>query len=124
MKINDFKTWAQLNEEAQAEQVDQLILKADQIANDPVKMGGILKCIKGKPKLEEAFALGGRALVLSILMGIAGYLTVQSGGLAYPMVSAIAGYGAGKDLENLSKIDKAELDREIKSCKACLEKHI
>ena len=123
MRIESFDRWVRLNEE-QSSEIASAAQKAEMIAADPAKLGSILKCIEGKPKLKEAALISTRALVFSILMGLGGYLTVQSGGLTYPFLSAIAGYGAGLDLEKLNELDWKEIDREVKACENCLRKHV
>jgi len=124
MHIESVDGWARLNEEALNSEIMSAAQKAEMIASDPAKLGSIMKCIEGKPALKEAALLGTRSLVFSILMGLAGYLTVQSGGITYPFVSALAGYGAGLDLDKLNQLDWKEIDREVKSCENCLKKHL
>ena len=113
-----------LSEEALKSEIASAIQRAELIANDPKKLGSILGCIKIKPNLKEAALISTRALVFSILMGLGGYLTVQTGGFTYPFLSAIAGYGAGLDLEKLEKLNWEKIVGEVKSCENCLRNYL
>lgn len=123
MRIESFDSWVRLNEE-QSSELASAASKAEAIAKDPKKMGSILKCIEGKPKLKELSAISLKALLYSLLMGAAGYAMVQTGGLAAGMLTAVSGYMSGTELERLKALDWEAIDREIKSCENCFKKHL
>jgi hypothetical protein len=119
--IKNFGAWAGINESAE---LAQFTSRVESIMANPARSGSILKCIEGKPKLKELGVLSMKALMYSLLMGAAGYAVVQTGGLAAGMLTAVSGYMSGAELEKIQNLDWTSIDREIKSCEACLRRSI
>lgn len=119
--IKNFGAWTNVNEEAETSQFSS---KVESLIADHDKTRSILKCIEGKPKLKELSEISLKALLYSLLMGVASYTVVQTGGLATGMLTAVSGYMSGTELEKLKSLDWKEIDREIKSCERCLKSSI
>jgi hypothetical protein len=116
--IKNFGTWANINES------EQFASQVETIMANSARSGSILKCIEGKPKLKELGVLSMKALMYSLLMGAAGYAVVQTGGIAAGMLTAVSGFMSGTELEKIQNLDWTSIDREIKSCEACLKRSI
>ena len=116
--IKNFGAWTNVNEEAETSQFSS---KVESLMADQDKTRSILKCIEGKPKLKELSEISLKALLYSLLMGVASYAVVQTGGLATGMLTAVSGYMSGTELEKLKSLDWKAIDREIKSCESCFK---
>ena len=117
--IKNFGAWTNISEAAET---DQFANQAESIMTNPARSGSILKCIEGKPALKKLADISIKALFSSIVMGIAGYLVVQTGGLAAGAATALAGYVSGTELERLNSLDWTSIDKENKSCEACIKR--